>query len=153
MICPGCQRDNRANRRYCGACGCNLEPACGACGFVNDRDDRFCGGCGSSMSAAGVQPLAGAVLAPHPAGHAPAGGGHVAAAATAAPAAPLPYAAPPSQVPAPPHASRTTQSMPWPVDELAGLFTPQVVPAAGGPALPEIGIAQDDLDRLFGVES
>lgn len=148
MICPGCQRDNRANRRYCGACGCNLEPACGACGFVNDRDDRFCGGCGWSMSAAGVQPLAGAVRMPHAdAPHDAARAAYPPAVATAAPAAPA------SQVPGPPHPSRTTQSMPWPVDELAGLFTPQVAPAAEGPALPEIGIAQGDLDRLFGADS
>jgi len=151
MICPGCQRDNRANRRYCGACGCNLEPACGACGFVNDRDDRFCGGCGSAMSAAGVPPIAGAALVPH--GAAPRHAGHPAAALTSAAAAPAPYAALTSQVPVSPHPPRTTQAMPWPVDELAGLFTPQVAPAAEGPALPEIGIAQDDLDRLFGADS
>jgi len=37
----------------------------------------------------------------------------------------------------------------WPVDELAGLFVrPEVLD--DGPQLPETGVAQDDLDRLFG---
>jgi hypothetical protein len=36
-----------------------------------------------------------------------------------------------------------------PIDELAGLFSTPVVDAESS-ALPERGIAQDDLDRLFG---
>jgi len=35
-------------RRYCGACGLALSPAC-KCGFVNTKHDRFCGGCGTTM--------------------------------------------------------------------------------------------------------
>ncbi|HEX3759208.1 MAG TPA: zinc ribbon domain-containing protein [Kofleriaceae bacterium] len=55
MICPGCQHDNRAARRYCGRCGCNFEPACEGCGFANDREDRFCGGCGLALRARNAQ--------------------------------------------------------------------------------------------------
>jgi hypothetical protein len=145
VICSGCGRDNRANRRYCGACGCNLEPACGACGFANDREDRFCGGCGAPMAAAGVAPM---VAAPayqvHPvhAGH-EAPGTHAAALHTPA-AVHSPTTRVRSATPSAPNVPA------WQVDELAGLFTPQ--PAGTEPSdLPEIGIAQDDLDRLFGA--
>lgn len=51
MTCPSCRRDNQPTRRYCGACGCNFEPACDSCGFANDPADRFCGGCGQSLRA------------------------------------------------------------------------------------------------------
>jgi len=141
MNCPGCQRDNRPNRRYCGACGCNLEPVCSACGFTNDRDDRFCGGCGGSMAAAGTRPVPGA----SPTSAAESGPAHR--------AVPTHHAVQAAYAPQPaaPHAARTTQA--WPVDELAGLFTPQVAPPSESQELPTIGIAQDDLDRLFGADS
>jgi hypothetical protein len=138
MICPGCQRDNWPDRRYCGACGYNLEPRCGPCGFMNDRDDRFCGGCGGSMPAAGARSVAAAGLALH--AIAPVPENH---AAQAAPTPPTAH----------PRAAAKTQSMPWPIDELAGLFTPQVATPPESQALPEVGIAQDDLDLLFGGRS
>jgi hypothetical protein len=37
----------------------------------------------------------------------------------------------------------------WGADELAGLFARPAV-SDDGPQLPESGVAQDDLDRLFG---
>jgi hypothetical protein len=52
-------------------------------------------------------------------------------------------------VPATP-ATRATPATPGPVDELAGLFSSQIA-APDAAELPSKGIAQDDLDRLFGV--
>ena len=171
MICRSCHRDNRAGRKFCGACGGNLEPVCGGCGFVNEADDRFCGGCGASMSnLPGVAPITPPVAAP--AAHAAPALPYAVVAAYPPPAfaPPAPYAPPPyataaahpgSQVlptlpaPPPPQAARTTQAMPWPADELAGLFAPPAPVATERPGakLPELGIAQDDLDRLFESES
>jgi double zinc ribbon protein len=113
MTCPRCSTGIRASRRYCGQCGCNLAPACQACGFANEQDDRFCGGCGVGL----VAGAAGAFASPY--------------AQVAAPAASMP-------------AGST-----WGADELAGLFARPAVHDAG-PQLPESGVAQDDLDRLFG---
>lgn len=121
MICPGCQRDNHPRRRYCGRCGCNFDPVCRACAFVNDRDDRYCGGCGVTLAGESAS-LAVAVPV----------------AVVAASAAP-PIATAPAAAPAPA----------GPVDELAGLFSPRPKTAEISP-LPEVGIAQGDLDRLFG---
>jgi len=161
VICRSCQRDNRAGRRFCGACGGNLEPVCGGCGFVNEADDRFCGGCGASMS---NLPGVAQILAPPPATAAAAPQPAYATTGSLARATPAPSPATHAMYPAtqamptlhaPPHAARTTQVMPWPDDELAGLFTPPALPpaAGAGAALPEIGIGQDDLDRLFGNDS
>ena len=123
MICPGCQRDNRPARRYCGACGCNFAPACTSCGFANDRMDRFCGGCGVAMRAVdrAARPELTAVSA----------------------------AVAPTAVAIAPAAGAT----PWDANELATLFAPMVAASAEAPDLPEVGIAQDDVDRLFGSPS
>jgi hypothetical protein len=122
VICPGCKRDNRAARRYCGRCGCNFEPACDGCGFANDRDDRFCGGCGCALHAreAHARPAVPAAR-------------HLIAAAPATPAA-----------------TAAAQSPAWDAGELAELFAPAAVAAQDGPDLPEAGIGQNDVDRLFG---
>lgn len=48
----GCGRANSPRRRYCGACGHNLEPACARCGFDNEADDHYCGGCGAELRGA-----------------------------------------------------------------------------------------------------
>jgi hypothetical protein len=116
MSCPRCSAGVRASRRYCGQCGCNLAPACQACGFANDDDDRFCGGCGQGLVA-----------------HA--------AAAFAPPQVHVPQLV---SLPAPNPAGST-----WSTEELAGLFAR---PAASDDELqlPVSGVAQDDLDRLFG---
>ena len=53
MTCPECQRNNDAQRRFCGDCGARLTTICGRCAFDNGIDDRFCGGCGESLAAAG----------------------------------------------------------------------------------------------------
>lgn len=126
MSCPRCSAGVRASRRYCGQCGCNLAPACQACGFANDDEDRFCGGCGQGLVARASDAFAPA----H--GHPAAPYGHPAA---------LPSPVGPSPA----------GSM-WSTAELAGLFAR---PAASddGPQLPESGVAQDDLDRLFGGSS
>ena len=120
MICPGCQHDNRAARRYCGRCGCNFEPACEGCGFANDHGDRFCGGCGHGLRVRGAQ------VSP--------------AAAAAAREASRPVVA---------TVAGTAQAAPWDARELAELFAPAPV-ADDTPGLPEVGISQNDVDRLFG---
>lgn len=123
MNCPCCQRDNHPRRRYCGSCGCNFDPACGGCGFSNDSQDRYCGGCGAPLSAE----ARGAITVDSTA--------EFLAAAAAAPSRPTATIAPPPPM----------------VDELAGLFTNTRMVSTELPQLPEAGIAQDDLDKLFGV--
>jgi hypothetical protein len=131
VTCPSCRRDNRTGRRYCGGCGCNFEPACDGCGFANDAADRFCGGCGHSLRAERrAQGAAGARAA------------GAAVPAAAHPAAPRPAAA--AAV-----AGLAAAGSAWEANELAALFTPAAV-ADAEPALPEAGINQDDVDRLFG---
>ena len=49
-----CTRVNDPWRRFCGACGVALAPACTSCKFVNGKFDRFCGGCGASLGRANV---------------------------------------------------------------------------------------------------
>jgi hypothetical protein len=153
MNCPGCQRPNAAARRYCGGCGHNLDPVCRGCYFVNDADDRFCGGCGAGM-VVGVVPqqvaavpqvaatAASLALPPKPPPMPP-----VFSSTSPLPveaAAPMPAPAPaPRPAPAP---VKVAEPLP---DELAGLFVSQTTVKA--PALPDANIAQDDLDKLFGV--
>ena len=46
MVCPGCAAENKAGRKFCRACGRQLDAlSCPACAFVNDPGDRYCGGC------------------------------------------------------------------------------------------------------------
>jgi class 3 adenylate cyclase len=49
LRCPICQTENRADRKFCAACGAALERVCKACGFKNEPVDRFCGGCGQAL--------------------------------------------------------------------------------------------------------
>jgi class 3 adenylate cyclase len=48
--CAQCQTENRAERKFCAACGAALERACASCGFKNEPVDRFCGGCGRPLT-------------------------------------------------------------------------------------------------------
>jgi len=137
MICPGCQHDNRPNRRYCGACGSNIEAACSTCGFLNDRADRFCGGCGGSMPAANA--LSGAAM-PNDAAEAPLAP-HVHQSLHVTHVAQAAYGrTPPATQPPPPRPSRITQAMPWPLDERR-IAPPKVAPSAA-PAAAKIDGAQ-----------
>lgn len=129
MNCPACQRDNHPARRYCGGCGCNFAPACGSCGFANDHTDRYCGGCGQALRAGD-----------HAAAH---------AAPPAAAAAPRSARLSTTLVPLPGAAPHAAGVGVWDLDELAELFTPAPVPEEP-PDLPEVGISQNDVDRLFG---
>jgi len=52
VICPSCGTENRAGRKFCGACGTELVRACPACGAVNDPEDAFCGECGTGLAPA-----------------------------------------------------------------------------------------------------
>lgn len=63
MRCPQCQSENRAERKFCAACGVALERPCAGCGFKNDPADRFCGGCGRPLTDA---PAAGEQAQPLP---------------------------------------------------------------------------------------
>ena len=67
VACPSCTRGNDSRRRYCGSCGCNLEPVCRACGFGNEPADRFCGGCGQHLFAMVIVGLDTAPVTPPPA--------------------------------------------------------------------------------------
>jgi hypothetical protein len=123
VTCPGCRRDNHPARRYCGACGCNFEPACRDCGFANEHVDRFCGGCGEALRAGEHRDRPGFAGA--------AAGAAVYAAVTGVAAAP-------------------GAGSSWDSTELAALFAP--APAAvDNPELPDAGISQSDVDRLFGA--
>lgn len=51
MNCPGCDRPNQPDRRYCGGCGASLRANCPSCAFGNEPADRFCGGCGAPLAA------------------------------------------------------------------------------------------------------
>ena len=125
MICPGCEKDNDPKRRYCGRCGTNFQPVCRRCSFANAKDDRYCGGCGAMLVASeGVHVK------------------HVAMPET--PAMHSTHAVPP------PVPIKAAIVLP-PGDELNGLFSAPPVPVGNGIALPETGVSQDDLDRLFGV--
>ena len=121
MICPGCQRENDPKRRYCGRCGTNFQPVCRRCSFANERDDRFCGGCGAMLVASD--------------------GCHVKR--TTEPRAEAVQVGPTVTLAAVPAPAQ-------PPEELSGLFASPVVQAED-PKLPQTGVSQDDLDRLFGV--
>jgi class 3 adenylate cyclase/tetratricopeptide (TPR) repeat protein len=49
MKCSRCGSDNRAGRRFCGACGAPIPIPCPACGFANEPGEHFCGGCGQIL--------------------------------------------------------------------------------------------------------
>ncbi len=49
MKCPRCQADNRAERKFCAACGAPLAANCPTCGFENAPGEKFCGGCGKPL--------------------------------------------------------------------------------------------------------
>lgn len=130
MNCPACERHNDAKRRYCGGCGENLRCVCLACEFENTVEDRFCGGCGIVVSA--HVPSAPLVMAP-PAKSKPAAAALPTMTATAIlPLIPL----------SPPPAAS---------DEMNALFA--APPVELETQLPDGGIVQSDVDRLFGAMS
>jgi predicted amidophosphoribosyltransferase len=43
MRCPSCDRDNRADRRFCAECGAALAVVCASCGAPNQPGEKFCG--------------------------------------------------------------------------------------------------------------
>ena len=142
MICPACTRDNDPRRRYCGKCGHNFRPCCRRCSFANDGGDRFCGGCGANLVASeGVYlrvPAAAGVLPPVRNADTESATTQVVPVVSRVPARAA------ARPPVPP-----AQELAMPAgDELAGLFTATAVPAT---ALPQTGVNQDDVDRLFGV--
>jgi len=139
--CPSCRRDNAAHRRYCGGCGCNFDPACAACGFANEPRDRFCGGCGLGLVGAAVRAAT------------------IEGVTTRLPRLTQPLAdddvveiqdrARPTTGHPDRRRTPTSAPSPWAAEELAELFQP-APPEEKGPALPEAGILQSDVDRLFG---
>ena len=60
MQCPSCGRGNRAEARFCDACGQPLsapERACPVCGTLNSPGARFCIGCSSSLATTPAAPV------------------------------------------------------------------------------------------------
>jgi predicted amidophosphoribosyltransferase len=56
MHCPACHHDNRADRRFCTACGTRLPTVCPACGAATEPGEQFCGGCGAALTSGGATP-------------------------------------------------------------------------------------------------
>ena len=54
MRCPSCDRDNRADRRFCAECGTPLVTLCAVCGEANGPGEKFCGGCGRALQGSGA---------------------------------------------------------------------------------------------------
>jgi hypothetical protein len=104
--CRSCERENRADRRFCGGCGAALALSCASCDFANDVGDQFCGGCGSQLGRKAAAPVAATVMVMPSTG------------------APDPDAI-----------------------DLNELFRPATSTEAD---LPDDGIGQRDLDRMFG---
>jgi len=96
MRCPSCNRDNRAERRFCAECGSALAVRCAACGGSNEPGEKFCGGCGERLSPA--LPPAASPLASLP--------------LTRAPVA-LPELAPAVGAPAPPRPRHRLAAVDW----------------------------------------
>ena len=51
MRCPNCDTENRAERRFCAACGRELWLVCPACGARSEPGAGFCGDCGARLGA------------------------------------------------------------------------------------------------------
>ncbi len=51
MICPACERENRAGARFCRECGASLADRCPDCGAAVEPGQRFCDGCGRGLAA------------------------------------------------------------------------------------------------------
>lgn len=49
VTCRHCQRQNPANRRFCGGCGQSLWEKCPQCGAEASAEERFCGTCGADI--------------------------------------------------------------------------------------------------------
>ena len=49
MNCPGCDRENRADARYCDGCGAEFATTCAQCGRDLRAGARFCDGCGAEV--------------------------------------------------------------------------------------------------------
>ncbi len=128
MICPACERANGAHRRFCGGCGNDLACVCAACAFQNTAEDRYCGGCGVGFGDAPTRAKPG----PHTTARM-----HI---------VPISQTLPPvvGSIPSSPKPTEST-----PTDEMAALFS--APPVELETQLPEAGIVQADVDRLFGV--
>ncbi len=50
MRCRECGRENRADSRFCDACGVGLFLACATCSRELNLDARFCDGCGTAVA-------------------------------------------------------------------------------------------------------
>ncbi len=49
ITCSTCGHQNRAGRKFCGACGAALALACASCGTPYDAGEKFCGECGAEV--------------------------------------------------------------------------------------------------------
>ena len=64
MECRGCGQQNRADSRFCEACGAALAVRCGACDRELNPTARFCDGCGTAVGSPVDQPTP-VAAAPH----------------------------------------------------------------------------------------
>jgi hypothetical protein len=128
VICSACDRVNAGHRRYCGGCGNDLTCVCAACAFQNTADDRYCGGCGVGFGDAPARAKPGPNMTTRV---------HIVPVSQSLP--PVVGTVPPASKPVEAPAS----------DEMAALFSSP--PVELETQLPESGIVQADVDRLFGV--
>lgn len=49
LVCRHCQKENPAQRRFCGGCGHTLWEKCPACSTELSSTERFCGNCGEEV--------------------------------------------------------------------------------------------------------
>jgi hypothetical protein len=103
---------------------------CAACAFQNTADDRYCGGCGVGFGDAPARAKAN----PHTTARM-----HIVSVSQALP--------PVAGISPPPLQQKSSD--PTPTDEMAALFSSP--PVELETQLPESGIVQADVDRLFGV--
>jgi class 3 adenylate cyclase/tetratricopeptide (TPR) repeat protein len=50
-VCASCGAENRADAKFCGACGAALAAICSACNTPNEAGRKFCYECGASLAA------------------------------------------------------------------------------------------------------
>src|SRR2546423_15414207 len=55
MLCPGCDTENPAGKKFCSECGTGLTVACASCGAALEDGVKFCGECGSAAAVAAAE--------------------------------------------------------------------------------------------------
>src|SRR6185436_15023505 len=50
MLCPSCNTENVAGKKFCKECGTALAVACESCGAALVGDEKFCDECGAPVN-------------------------------------------------------------------------------------------------------